>query len=169
MAPHDLRRPFKRAEAQGTLPTAPSTAPPWRPTPSSLLGLFPQPPLWSKPEPTPEPEPKDSPKFRFFWLSSKLSETGECDLPSQQHRYRISPVPVYNCDQAGLSAAYTGVVPYVKDGLLFYNKYDLFFFSMNNVKCFECLLLNWLSYSYECDYRLISIKKKEKLNKIICR
>ena len=108
-------------------------------------------------------------EFRFFWLSSKLAETGACDPPSQYHRYRFSPVPVYNCDQAGLSAAYTGAVPYVKDGLLFYNKYGLFFYSMDNVKCFECLLLDWLSYSYECDYRLISIKKKEKINKIIGR
>ncbi|KAK4569023.1 hypothetical protein RGQ29_004431 [Quercus rubra] len=62
-------------------------------------------------------------EFRFFWLSSKLAETGACDPPSQYHRYRFSPVPVYNCDQAGLSAAYTGAVPYVKDGLLFYNKH----------------------------------------------
>ncbi|KAF3954296.1 hypothetical protein CMV_020335, partial [Castanea mollissima] len=83
-------------------------------------------------------------EFRFFWLSSKLAETGACDPPSQYHRYRFSPVRVYNCDQAGLSAAYTGAVPYVKDGLLFYNKYDLFFYSMDNVKCFECLLLDWL-------------------------
>ncbi|KAK7809534.1 snurportin-1, partial [Quercus suber] len=71
-------------------------------------------------------------EFRFFWLSSKLAETGACDPPSQYHRYRFSPVPVYNCDQAGLSAAYTGAVPYVKDGLLFYNKYDLFFCSVDN-------------------------------------
>ncbi|GMY15109.1 snurportin-1 [Fagus crenata] len=62
-------------------------------------------------------------EFRFFWLSSKLAETGACDPPSTYHRYRFSLVPVYNCDQAGLSAAYTGAVPYVKDGLLFYNKH----------------------------------------------
>ncbi|XP_030938690.1 uncharacterized protein LOC115963708 isoform X5 [Quercus lobata] len=60
-------------------------------------------------------------EFRFFWLSSKLVETGACDPPSQYHRYIISPVPVYNCHQAGLFAAYTGAVPYVNDGLLFYN------------------------------------------------
>ena len=101
-------------------------------------------------------------EFRFFWLSSKLAEIDVCDPHSQYHRYRINPVPGYNCDQAGLSVAYTGAVPYVKDGLLFYNKYDLFFYSVDNVKCFECLLLDWLSYSYECDYRLISIKKKGK-------
>ena len=51
-----------------------------------------------------------------------------------------------------LSAAYIGAVPCVKDGLLFYKKHDLFFYSVDNVKCFECLLLDWLSYSYECDY-----------------
>ena len=97
-------------------------------------------------------------EFRFFWLSSKLAETGACDPPSQYHRYTIR-----------LSAAYTGAIPCVKDGLLFYKKYDLFFYSVDNVKCFECLLLDWLSYSYECDYWLISIKKKEKINKIIGR
>ncbi|XP_059444969.1 uncharacterized protein LOC132176706 [Corylus avellana] len=62
-------------------------------------------------------------EFRFFWLNSKLVETGAFDPPSQYHRYRFSLVPVYNCDQSGLSAAYTEPVPYVKDGLLFYNKH----------------------------------------------
>ncbi|KAJ6374499.1 hypothetical protein OIU78_030081 [Salix suchowensis] len=37
--------------------------------------------------------------------------------------YRFSAVPVYNCDQNGLFSAYSGAVPYVKDGLLFYNKH----------------------------------------------
>ena len=74
---------------------------------------------------------------------------------------------MYNCDQAGLFVAYTGAIPYVKDGLLFFNKYDLFFYNVDNVKWFEYLLLDWLSYSYECNYMLISIKKRKKLNKII--
>ncbi|KAI4336315.1 hypothetical protein L6164_014854 [Bauhinia variegata] len=62
-------------------------------------------------------------EFRFFWLNSKLVETGACDAPSYYHKYRFSLVPVYNCDQSGLLAAYTAQVPYVKDGLLFYNKH----------------------------------------------
>ncbi|KAL3834892.1 hypothetical protein ACJIZ3_009628 [Penstemon smallii] len=62
-------------------------------------------------------------EFRFFWLNSKLVETGACNDPSTYHRYRFSTVLVYNCDHDGLKAAYTGSVPYVKDGLLFYNKY----------------------------------------------
>ncbi|KAK9277806.1 hypothetical protein L1049_027362 [Liquidambar formosana] len=62
-------------------------------------------------------------EFRFFWLNSKLAETGAFDPPSLYHKYRFSLVPVYNCDQSGLHTAYTGVVPYVKDGLLFYNKH----------------------------------------------
>ncbi|KAJ7945709.1 Snurportin-1 protein [Quillaja saponaria] len=61
-------------------------------------------------------------EFRFFWLNSKLAETGAFNSPSHYHRYRFSLIPVYNCDQSGLYAAYTGEVPYVKDGLLFYNK-----------------------------------------------
>ncbi|XP_050220987.1 uncharacterized protein LOC126671273 [Mercurialis annua] len=64
-----------------------------------------------------------SAEFRFFWLNSKLGETGSCDPPSSFHKYRFSTVPVYNCDQSGLWSAYTGDVPYVKDGLLFYNKH----------------------------------------------
>ncbi|XP_057728459.1 uncharacterized protein LOC130944248 [Arachis stenosperma] len=62
-------------------------------------------------------------EFRFFWLNSKLAETGACEPPSHYHKYRFSLVPVYCCDQSGLCAAYTGSVPYVKDGLLFYNKH----------------------------------------------
>lgn len=61
-------------------------------------------------------------EFRFFWVNSKLIETGACDSPSTYHRYRFSTVFVYNCDQEGLKAAYTGTVPYMKDGILFYNK-----------------------------------------------
>ena len=61
-------------------------------------------------------------EFRFFWLQSKLDETGACDPPSFYHKFRFSVVPFYNCDQSGLHSAYTGSLPYVKDGLLFYNK-----------------------------------------------
>ncbi|XP_010250733.1 PREDICTED: snurportin-1 [Nelumbo nucifera] len=64
-----------------------------------------------------------SAEFRFFWLNSKLAETGACDPPSLYHKYRFSLVPIYECNQIGLHTAYTGVVPYVKDGLLFYNKH----------------------------------------------
>ncbi|RAL53467.1 unnamed protein product [Cuscuta campestris] len=61
-------------------------------------------------------------EFRFYWLNTKLAETGACDAPSTYHRYRFSSVLVYNCDQEGLHSAYTGPVPYAKDGLLFINK-----------------------------------------------
>ncbi|KAL6191415.1 hypothetical protein ACLB2K_037806 [Fragaria x ananassa] len=62
-------------------------------------------------------------EFRFFWLKSKLAETRACDPPSYYHRYRFSLVPWYTCDLTGLHTAYNGPVPYVKDGLMFYNKY----------------------------------------------
>ncbi|KAL3331573.1 hypothetical protein AABB24_035085 [Solanum stoloniferum] len=62
-------------------------------------------------------------EFRFFWLNSKLAETGACDVPSTYHKYKFSALPVYNCDKEGLQTAYAGQVPYVKDGLLFYNKH----------------------------------------------
>ncbi|KAJ6970758.1 snurportin-1 isoform X2 [Populus alba x Populus x berolinensis] len=45
-------------------------------------------------------------EFRFFWLNSKLGETGACDPPSFYHKYKFSTVPVYNCDQNGLFSAY---------------------------------------------------------------
>lgn len=61
-------------------------------------------------------------EFRFFWLNNKLLETGACEAPSLYHKYRFSLLSVYNCDQEGLHTAYTGAVPYVKDGLSFYNK-----------------------------------------------
>lgn len=65
-------------------------------------------------------------EFRFFWLNSKLAETGACDAPSHYYKFRFSTVPVYNCDQRGLYSAYIESVPYAKDGLLFYNKYVFF-------------------------------------------
>lgn len=62
-------------------------------------------------------------EFRFFWVNSKLTETSAGDPPSTYHRYRFSAVPIYECTLEGLQAAYYGSTPYVKDGLLFYNKY----------------------------------------------
>lgn len=62
-------------------------------------------------------------EFRFFWLKSKLFESGASETPSVYHRFRFVAVSVYNCDQQGLQTAYLGPVPYVKDGLLFYNKH----------------------------------------------
>ncbi|KAK1259292.1 hypothetical protein QJS04_geneDACA015474 [Acorus gramineus] len=62
-------------------------------------------------------------EFRFFWLNSKLMETGACNPPSRYHKYKFSVVPIYDCDQAGLESAYMGPVPYTKDGLSFYNKH----------------------------------------------
>ncbi|KAG5049983.1 hypothetical protein JHK85_011086 [Glycine max] len=65
-------------------------------------------------------------EFRFFWLTSKLAETDAFEPPSHYHKYRFSLVPVFNCDSNGLYAAYSAPVPYVKDGLLFYNKTVVF-------------------------------------------
>lgn len=62
-------------------------------------------------------------EFRFFWLNSKLVESGACNDPSSYHKYRFRTLIVYNCDQEGLKAAYNEPVLYVKDGLLFYNKH----------------------------------------------
>ncbi|KAK6920534.1 hypothetical protein RJ641_014212 [Dillenia turbinata] len=62
-------------------------------------------------------------EFRFFWLNSKLAETRACDPPSHYHKYKFSSVPVYNCDETGLLSVHRGATPYVKDGLLFYNKH----------------------------------------------
>ncbi|KAI3995425.1 hypothetical protein MKX01_006647 [Papaver californicum] len=63
-------------------------------------------------------------EFRFFWLNSKLAEeTGACNPPSMYHKYKFSVVPIYECHQMGLQTAYLGTVPYVKDGLSFYNKH----------------------------------------------
>nr|GEV53055.1 snurportin-1 [Tanacetum cinerariifolium] len=53
-------------------------------------------------------------EFRFFWMNSKLVESGACEAPSAYHKYRFSLVPVYNCDHEGLQTAYTGVVPHYR-------------------------------------------------------
>ncbi|KAF3775633.1 Snurportin-1 [Nymphaea thermarum] len=68
-------------------------------------------------------------EFRFFWLNSKLAETGACNPPSFYHKYRFSVVPVYDCDQAGILAAYTGHLPFIRDGLLFYNRVVGYFYA----------------------------------------
>ncbi|XP_051180001.1 uncharacterized protein [Lolium perenne] len=39
------------------------------------------------------------------------------------HRYRFSAFPMYESTLEGLETAYSGSTPYVKDGLLFYNKH----------------------------------------------
>ncbi|XP_004297553.1 PREDICTED: snurportin-1 [Fragaria vesca subsp. vesca] len=64
-----------------------------------------------------------STEFRFTWLEEKLRETNARDAPSYYHKYRFSLVPWGCCDLAGLHEAYAGEVPFVKDGLLFYNKH----------------------------------------------
>lgn len=61
-------------------------------------------------------------EFRFFWLNSKLSESGASNPPSHYHKYRFLPVSIYDCNHVGLLAAYMSEVPYVRDGLAFYNK-----------------------------------------------
>lgn len=83
-------------------------------------------------------------EFRFFWLNSKLEESGACAPPSRFHKFRFSPVLVYNCDQSGLLVAYTGAVPYVKDGLLFCNKYVLTsLFSFQALLFITYILFHW--------------------------
>uniref|UniRef100_A0ACD5X106 Uncharacterized protein n=1 Tax=Avena sativa TaxID=4498 RepID=A0ACD5X106_AVESA len=62
-------------------------------------------------------------EFRFFWVNSKLTETSAGDPPSTYHRYRFTAVPMYESTLEGLQAAYSLTTPYVKDGLLFYNKH----------------------------------------------
>ncbi|KAG0465603.1 hypothetical protein HPP92_019767 [Vanilla planifolia] len=64
-----------------------------------------------------------SAEFRFFWLNSKLSESGACNPPSACHRYQFSVVPIYDCNQISLHAAYAGGLPYIRDGLMFYNRH----------------------------------------------
>lgn len=34
-------------------------------------------------------------EFRFFWMNSKLVESGACEAPSADHKYRFSLVPVF--------------------------------------------------------------------------
>ncbi|KAI3901289.1 hypothetical protein MKW92_051258, partial [Papaver armeniacum] len=47
-------------------------------------------------------------EFGFFWLNSKLAETGVCNPPSMYHNV----VPIYESDQMGLQTAYLGTLPY---------------------------------------------------------
>ncbi|KAJ0883048.1 putative snurportin-1 [Helianthus annuus] len=47
-------------------------------------------------------------EFIFFWMNSKLVESGACEAPSTYHRYRFSLVPVYSCDHEGLQTPYKG-------------------------------------------------------------
>eukprot|EP00249_Psilotum_nudum_P017860 c26526_g1_i2 orf=34-1209(+) len=62
-------------------------------------------------------------EFRYFWMNSKLAETGALSSPSAYHKYCFRVAPVYECDVPGLQAAYSGPVPFARDGLLFYNRH----------------------------------------------
>ncbi|CAK9229180.1 unnamed protein product [Sphagnum troendelagicum] len=64
-----------------------------------------------------------SAEFRFFWMTTKLAETGALNPPTAHHRYRFSVVPVFECNTASLQAVYTGSVAFVRDGLLFVNRH----------------------------------------------
>ena len=56
-------------------------------------------------------------EFRFYWLRTKLGE-----LDGSVGDYGILPAPYFDADDAGIRRAYEGVMPFVRDGLLFYNK-----------------------------------------------
>lgn len=61
-------------------------------------------------------------EFRFFWMTTKLAETGALCEPSAHHHYRFRVVPVYECNVPGLQAVYSGPVGFERDGILFYNR-----------------------------------------------
>lgn len=65
-------------------------------------------------------------EFRFFWMTTKLAETGALGAPSAHHHYQFSVVPVYECNVAALQAVYSGPVPFQRDGILFYNRHALY-------------------------------------------
>ncbi|WVZ73214.1 hypothetical protein U9M48_021554 [Paspalum notatum var. saurae] len=62
-------------------------------------------------------------EFRFFWVNSKLRLLVILHQHTIDTDNRFSVVPIYECTLQGLQAAYSGRAPYVKDGLLFYNKH----------------------------------------------
>jgi snurportin-1 len=65
-------------------------------------------------------------EFRFFWMKTKLTETGALCAPSAHHHYRFSVVPVYECNVPSLQEVYSGPVPFERDGILFYNRHALY-------------------------------------------
>eukprot|EP00270_Netrium_digitus_P000033 TRINITY_DN10038_c0_g1_i1.p1 TRINITY_DN10038_c0_g1~~TRINITY_DN10038_c0_g1_i1.p1 ORF type:complete len:505 (-),score=118.78 TRINITY_DN10038_c0_g1_i1:50-1564(-) len=63
-------------------------------------------------------------EFRLFWLTSKLpTDCNACSPPSPFHRFRFALIPTYVASTAGLQAAYHETFPYIRDGLLFYNRH----------------------------------------------
>ncbi|CEG41386.1 m3G-cap-specific nuclear import receptor (Snurportin1) [Plasmopara halstedii] len=60
-------------------------------------------------------------EFRLYWMRDKLSE-GLTATVSSANPFRFLPIPCYECDQAGIMAAYSTMYPFHKDGLLFYMK-----------------------------------------------
>mmetsp|Transcript_37205 Transcript_37205/g.71346 ORF Transcript_37205/g.71346 Transcript_37205/m.71346 type:complete len:446 (+) Transcript_37205:164-1501(+) len=61
-------------------------------------------------------------EFRAFWVACKMQECDAAQPPSPSHRYRLVPLPAYECTPEGLQAAYQSPVPYIRGGLTFYNK-----------------------------------------------
>ena len=58
-------------------------------------------------------------EFRFYWLRTKLEET---KLECSESDFAVETCPYFEADAAGIDAAHAGPLPYLRDGLLFYDK-----------------------------------------------
>ena len=61
-------------------------------------------------------------EFRFFWIHTKISE--ECDLQTVRagNEMLFQTIPYYECDKQGLEWSYCQQCPFIRDGLLFFQK-----------------------------------------------
>ncbi|KAG7385741.1 hypothetical protein PHYPSEUDO_001094 [Phytophthora pseudosyringae] len=60
-------------------------------------------------------------EFRLYWMRDKLSE-GATATVTPANPFRFLPIPCYESDPEGITAAYSTTYPFLKDGLLFYMK-----------------------------------------------
>ncbi|PRD28892.1 UNVERIFIED_CONTAM: Snurportin-1 [Trichonephila clavipes] len=63
-------------------------------------------------------------EFRFFWKSSKISETPNLQTVSRGNHFKFEDVPFFSCDPTTIKKTLWSEFPFPSklDGLLFYHK-----------------------------------------------
>lgn len=63
-----------------------------------------------------------SAEFRFFWAHSKLGEVFGAKEKDMGKRFIFKPLPIFDANPSGIQEAYSTVLPFRRDGLLFIHK-----------------------------------------------
>lgn len=93
-------------------------------------------------------------EFRLYFLRTKVQEETEgIGSVSNSNHYSIIPLLYYEADCPGIQLAYSGAVPFIRDGLLFMNKQGYYNMGLSP------LVLVWKDPSI-CRYLLSTDRQK---------